>query len=375
MARRARVGIAVALSVLLLAGCATGNAHPSPTAIESPTAAPTTSSPQPTPSPSPALAAWISRSIRTGPVGAIALAPNAIYIIYEKSQPAGSYDPALARVAIIDRSTGELHDGGAFPGAQSLALAGGYLWVASGASPGVNRSDANVLYRVDASSLVVERRISLGRLVSNGNYEPPVLAAIGGRLWVGYGVHVARLDPTTGAVLHTSTVGNPGAGVSSLAIDPSGRVLYVGMAGDCVTGASVAEVNSTTGMRIATTSAYYGCDLGGPNLAATGDGVWVAYATGLEGAAAELRASDLEQSALIPGQHSNGIEAFTGGGVLWLTDGMAGELFCADPATGATRASVIWPLGGLVAADARGAFLGGYDGVSFLRPDPLCRAG
>jgi hypothetical protein len=373
VAHRERLVIAAALPVLVLAGCAT--AHPSPTAIESPTVAPTTNTPGPTPSPSPALAAWISRSIRTGPVGAIALAPNAIYVIYEKSQPAGSYDPALARVAIINRSTGELHDGGAFSGAQSLALAGGYLWVVSGASPGVSPTDANVLYRVDASSLVVERRTTLGRLVSNGNHEPPVLAANGGRLWVGYGVHVARLDPTTGALLHTSTVGNAGAGVSSLAIDPSGRVLYVGMAGDCVTGASVAEVNSTTGMRIATTSTYYGCDLGGPNLAATGDGVWVAYATGLEGAAAELRASDLEQVAIIPGLHSNGIEAFTGGGVLWLVDGMAGELFCADPATGATRASVSWPLGGLVAADARGAFLGGYDGVSFLRPDPLCRAG
>lgn len=253
MADRERIGIAAALSVLLLSGCVSGNPHPSPTAVESPTVAPTTSTAQPTPSPSPALAAWISRSIQTGPVGAIALAPSAIYVIYEKSQPAGSYDPALARVAIIDRSTGALHDGGAFPGAQSLALGGSYLWVASGGSPGINPSDANVLYRVDASSLVVEQRTSLGSLVSNGNYEPPVLAANGGRLWVGYGVHVARLDPTTGVVLHTLTVGNPGAGVSSLAIDPSGRVLYVGMAGDCVTGESVAELNSTTGMRIATT--------------------------------------------------------------------------------------------------------------------------
>jgi hypothetical protein len=373
MARHERLGIAAALSVLLLSGCTSGKPHPTPTAIESPTVAPT-STPVPTPSPSPALAAWISRSIRTGPVGAIALATSAIYIIYEKSQPAGSYSPALARVAMINRSTGELHDGGAFPGAESLALAGGYLWVASGVSPGVNASDSNVLYRMNASSLVVQQRTSLGSLVSTGNYEPPVLAGNGSRLWVGYGVHVARLDVITGAVLHTSTVGNAGAGVSSLAIDPLGRVLYVGMAGDCVTGASVAELNSTTGIRIAMTSTYYGCDLGGPKLAATGDGVWVAYATGLEGSAAELRASDLEQAAIIPGLHSNGIEAFTGGGVLWLADGMAGELFCSDPATGAPRASVSWPLGGLVAADARGAFLGGYAGVSFLRPDPRCQA-
>src|SRR5450631_3955360 len=108
MARHERLGIAAALSVLLLSGCTSGKPHPTPTAIESPTVAPT-STPVPTPSPSPALAPWISRSIRTGPVGAIALATSAIYIIYEKSQPAGSYSPALARVAVINRSTGELH--------------------------------------------------------------------------------------------------------------------------------------------------------------------------------------------------------------------------------------------------------------------------
>lgn len=339
----------------------------------SPPVAPTTSTAQPIATSSPALASWIARLIPIGWVGAIALSPSAVYVIYEKSPVSGGFNPAVAHVARIDRSSYAVRDGGLFPGAQSLAFAGGYLWVASGPGPGVSRSAENVLYRLDASSLAVQRRTSLVSLGSNGYGEPPSLAGSGGLLWVGYGNRVTRLDPTTSAVLHTWSIRSPAAGVSSLSMDPSGTRLYVGMV---PTGVSIAELDSITGKTLATTSAYYGGDLGGPRLAATAGGVWVAYATGTQGTAVGLRASDLRRIATIPGQHGNAIDAFSGSGVLWTIDAGTGDLVCASPPTGATRASVNWTDGGLLVADSSGTYVGGDTrGVFVLRPSPVCHAG
>jgi len=59
-------------------------------------------------------------------------------------------------------------------------------------------------------------------------------------------------------------------------------------------------------------------------------------------------------------------------GALWTTDGMTGLLTCADPATGATRASTAMPFGGVVIGDAQGVYLGGYEAVYLLQPDPAC---
>ena len=350
-----------------------GPASKTPPAI-TPPVAPTTSTAQPIATSSPALASWIARLIPIGWVGAIALSPSAVYVIYEKSPVSGGgFDPAVAHVARIDRSSYAVRDGGLFPGAQSLAFAAGYLWVASGPSPGVSHSAENVLYRLDASSLAVQRHTSLASLGSNASGEPPSLAGSGGLLWVGYGNHVTRLDPTTSAVMHMWTIRSPAAGVSSLSMDPAGTRLYVGMV---PSGVSIAELDSATGRTLATTSAYYGGDLGGPRLAATADGVWVAYATGTQGTAVGLRASDLRRIATIPGQHGNAIDAFSGSGVLWTIDVGTGELVCASPPTGATRASVSWTDGGLLVADSSGTYVGGNTrGVFVLRPSPVCHAG
>jgi hypothetical protein len=158
--------------------------------------------------------------------------------------------------------------------------------------------------------------------------------------------------------------------VSSIAIDPTGRLLYAGFDGN---RPSIAELNATTGATLAETSAYFGFDLGGPRLAAIVGNVWVAYATGMDGTTVELHAANLTQAAGgVGGLHTNGIDVFRGNAILWMSDGMAGELFCADQGTGAIRVSFNWPLGGLIAADAAGTIVGDFNGVSFLRVDPRC---
>jgi hypothetical protein len=70
---------------------------------------------------------------------------------------------------------------------------------------------------------------------------------------------------------------------------------------------------------------------------------------------------------------SNTVHALVSGGALWIVDGMAQQLICADPASGATRASTAETLPSAFAADAGGAYLGDNTGVAALQPPASCR--
>ena len=340
----------------------------SATATPTPSAVPTASAPPPSPSASPAAAQLVSRFVRVGDVGAIVLGPNSVYVICNENEPAGTYSPAVAHVVRIDRGNGAIHDGGLFPGAGSLAVADGYLWVASGPSPGVPSRDANILYRLNALTLVVQQRTSIAGLTIAGNFEPPALAAAGNVLWIGYGPQVARLSAASGAVVWSRSLGGTGS-VSSLSVDPTGRLIYAGFD---AARPSIAELNATTGATVASTSAYYGFDLGGPKLAAFVGDVWVAYATGMDGTNVELGASDLKPRVEGAGNlHTNGLNVFRGNGFLWMSD--VGELFCADQTTGAVRATIAdVPFGTLIASNSAGTVVAGSNGVYFLKADPRC---
>ena len=338
-------------------------ATPTPSGVASPSAAPATPSARPS-------AQWVSRFVPVGDVGAIALGPTSVYVICNDPVPEGAYSPALARVVTVNRSTGAVREGGSFPGAESLAIAGGYLWVASGPSPGVPSTDANVLYRLNELTLAVEERTSIAGLAGTGSVEAPALSSAGNLLWIGYGPHIARLSGANGATIWSRNVGGSGS-VSSVSVDPAGRLLYAGFVDS--DRPSIAELNATTGATLAESSAYFGYDLGGPKLAAFIGGVWVAYATGNDGTNVLLRATNLTASAGgVDGLHTNGIDVFQGNGILWMSDGGTGDLFCSDEATGALRATFDWPLGGLIAADSAGTVVGDFNGVSFLRTDPHC---
>jgi hypothetical protein len=158
---------------------------------------------------------------------------------------------------------------------------------------------------------------------------------------------------------------------TSLSIDPAGRRLYAGAVSGEGTGALVIEWDAATGARIASAPTG-GAELGGPQVTAAADGVWIAYATGMMGAVEYRRATDLSMPAGPQYGHTNGIRVFAGGNALWFVDGGAGRLACADLSTGRIAASSQETLPGVVVADGNGSYLGDSDGVGFLRPDPAC---
>jgi hypothetical protein len=216
-------------------------------------------------------------------------------------------------------------------------------------------------------TLKVKQRINLPGQPTPATFSLPQLAGTSDLLWLGYGNSLYRLDPATGRVLLTQ--GLPGT-ATSLSIDPSSHWLYVGVVPSQGRNALVIEWDGSTGRRIASAPTG-GADLGGPTVAAAPDGVWIAYATGMMGAVEHRSARDL--SVLVGPQtgHTNGIRVFVGGGALWLADGGARRLACADLLTGTTAASQESDPAAVV-ADADGSYLGDIDGVGFLRPEASC---
>lgn len=71
-------------------------------------------------------------------------------------------------------------------------------------------------------------------------------------------------------------------------------------------------------------------------------------------------------------QYTNSVRVYVAGGFVWTTYGMANELPCLDPMTGAPRARTTLNLGGVVAGDSVGLYLGEVNGVDSLVPAPKC---
>jgi hypothetical protein len=381
-----RSGSIAALAMLALGASGCGR---TPSGVASSSVAATTSSASDTPgsnalSGSPAqvtaaataaatTAGWVKQSVALGSVTAITLDGSAVYLLYQPAQgrPAGADDPALTRVARLDRRSGQVLRGGQLPGASSIALSGASVWVAAGAVP--TATDTRALYRLDPATLAVRQRSPLSPYGDGSGWQAgPVLA--GGSasgLWLAYGRGLHLFGTANGTHLLARDLG-AGAVAESLSIDPAGRLLYVGSA-NATSGITVTEWDADTGAPLASAKAPGG-DLGGPRVSALGYGVWIAYATGTMGGIERLRSIDLRPVTSPPGPHSNRVRAWLSGRVLWLTDGMAQQLQCADPVTGAVRAQAHVNLPQVLAADSAGVYLGEAAGLDILRPDPSCNA-
>jgi len=337
---------------------------PPPSASPSPSASPL-ASPSPPPSPSPS---WVTRQLPIGSVVAMSLDSSAVFALYNPGPMNGRPDPAAIMLARIDRATAVVTTAGPFPQAMLLSRVAPGLWIGAGANQGTTGSDTQWLTLVDPVTLKVKQRIHLPGQPTAGTYSVPQLAGTADLLWSAYGNSLYRLDAATGRVLLTQNL--PGT-ATGLSIDPSNHRLYAGLVPSQGTEAAVIELNGSTGGRIASASTG-GAGLGGPQVAAAPGGVWISYATGMQGAV-ELRAeTSLSLLAGPQHPHTNSIRAFVGGGALWLVDSGVGGVVCADLRTGAAAASSqeIQPIA--VVADANGSFLGDADGVGFLRPDPSC---
>jgi hypothetical protein len=337
-----------------------------PSPFPSPSPSPSLT-PSPTPSPS-ATATWITRQVPIGSVVTMSLDSSAVFALYNPGPINGRPNPADTMLARIDRATAAVTTAGPFPQATTLARVTSGLWIGAGANQGTAGPDTQWLTLLDPVALKVKQRVHLPGQPSSGIFSLPQVAGTSDLLWLAYGNSLYRLDAATGRVLLTQNLGGTATGLS---IEPSSHRLYAGFVPNQGNAALVIEWDGLSGRRIASAPTG-GVDLGGPTVVAAPDGVWITYATGMQGAV-EHRA-DTSLSMLAGPQHgySNAIRAFVARGALWLVDAGAGGVACADLRTGTIAAHVEENLPAVIVADSAGSYLGNNDGVDFLRPDPAC---
>jgi hypothetical protein len=273
-----------------------------------------------------------------------------------------------SKLTRIDRSSGAATTVADPTNANTFAATSAGLWIAAGPDIAGATPNSRSLTLLDPTTLAVKRQVSLPGQPGSDMNAGPQLAGGPGLLWFGYGNGLYRLNPDTGATLSSQQLAGT---ATSLSIDPSGQRLYVGVGPSQTQAATVIELDASTGNRIASAPTG-GAGLGGPHVAAALDGVWVSYATGMKGQVEHRRTADLSQTGH-PIVTSNTIRAVVGTNALWLVDGMAQQLSCADPATGAIRASVAETQPAAFALDASGAYLGDSQGIAVLQPPASCR--
>lgn len=309
--------------------------------------------------------------VKLGAVGDLVVGPGAVYALYTPVGTEGKLAGAInVRVARIDRASGVVRTVGPFPGALRLAVGAGSVWVGGGnhfgaasypGAVGIVRLDANTLQQLASVSLPPEP--AQRALVA-------AVAASSDLVWLAYGAHLYALNPKSDAIEGKQSISGTAA---SIAFDAQASRLYVGAdASDTQNQATITQWDPSTLTEVASAPTG-GASLGGPEVAAAGNDVWVAFATGMLGQVEHRRAPDLTLLASPTGLNTNSVRVYLAGGFVWTTDGMANRLACLDPQTGAVLASTTLNLGGVVAGDRAGLFVGDINGVSSLVPDPRCR--
>lgn len=356
---------AVAALAVIAAGC---TSQPSSTSGPAEGATPSAASPSASPSTRPtAVPSPGPKGVRLvvslgSPVVAVTTGDDAVYAIYLPS-PNGNQQVVIR----LDPRTGGTTMSPSFPGAgngDGLAFLGGSVWATGGIPSTAGRA---FLYQLDAATLAVIDHIDLPG-------PPSTIAAGPAGLWVGAGRFLILLDPSDGRVLRSLQVKGE---VGHLAVDPTGRLLYVSthLPAD-LTPLAITERDATSGAVLVSVPGPIGLAVN--RLSATTTGVWVSYATGTLGSVVLLRASDLHLVASFRGgggeAGSNDVSAEVAGGILWVPNALGG-VWCADPATGRLRGREMFgERGGLDHEVAVPPFIyaGAYKGLVRITPSPSC---
>src|SRR4029077_20955816 len=147
--------------------------------------------------------------------------------LYSPTTSEGALSNATdTRLARIDRASGRVATAGPFPFAMRIAVAGGLVWIGPNTQyAGPAATDSRILLGVDARSLATIFHVTLP------NDSAPValvanVASNSNSVWVAYAGHLYRLAAGSGAMLASTSL----AGVAtSVALDPSGQRVYVGL--------------------------------------------------------------------------------------------------------------------------------------------------
>ncbi len=268
-------------------------------------------------------------------------AGGSLYIAQQVTPPGDTVRSELMRV---DPATGHVRAvrrlGSAF---DQAVLADGVVWVAT------TRGPMSWLWGLDPDSLAVRRR---ELLPGSGHNDGIVgtMALAGGWLWVANSDRLDRVSPATGAVAGQVSV--RGAQGIDVAADAAGRVLIVSEGHE---RARVQRRNPVTGALIAQSPVFDGVTkpyVGG----IFGGGVWISEAGGMMAAVERLGLGTLRPTAFPgaqphPGEsgppriEGHGVVARLIAGVLWVTqtDGGAQRNYCGDPVSGQRRAALRLP--------------------------------
>lgn len=255
-----------------------------------------------------------------GPFGPVTVTPRAVFAI---SSPA--YTPTLAR---IDRGTHRVTFLPLDGSTASVAVGGDALYVQT------NVGESWELQRVDPDTLDVKWTVSLGGADNVSSQQ----AVAGGPdfVWDSAGRHLEQRDARTGHVQRTIPLSVAKDDVdATLALSPDLRTLYVAY-GDFGGGTEPIETrDAATGRRLAYRASGVG-SIGLPRPTATSTGVWLSYATGMQGAATFFRAPDLRPAAALTiGNQTSfgmGVDLAVSGSTLWASN--FDFVACADARTG-----------------------------------------
>lgn len=288
-------------------------------------------------------AAWPERLVAREPVATPNQAIKGGYLFELVSQ---TNTPARGpyRLERTNLSSGRVRKGPLFS-VGDVAAVSGEVWVFGATSRQPH------LLEIDPVHLSVTRTIRLPA----ASVRFPWIAITAGpdrSIWLGTEGTLRRIDARSGRTI-AQLAAPVRLAVGDMALDPSGRYLYVSMANEVkggVEGGAVIEYDAGSGRELA--RAHGGPPLSysvaGAVLTAVPGGVWASFRTGMLGLTIHLRQRDLAlqppPGAGIASTPANGLfhwpmDATTvyGGGSLWLAN-EAGIVACLDPTTGAVRA-------------------------------------
>jgi hypothetical protein len=212
------------------------------------------------------------------------------------------------------------------------------LWILTTPPAALNRGGraASHLVALNPVNLAVKGRLSL----PPGGPFGRTLVEAAGWIWIADSAGLVRVSPTTMAV--TAIVPLSGAS-ASVTTNRRGSTLIVGE-GFSGGEARLQRRNSSNGRLLAETAKTFW--VGAPTLSPVVDhGVWVSYATGLQGGIERLDATTLKRTRtrLDFTRASNGVIAAVGAGHLFVNQAGGGELhnFCGNEITGQPEAGLV----------------------------------
>lgn len=270
----------------------------------------------------------------------VTVTADGLYVAMTPQSSSAARSPDLQRV---DPTTGRVEATAPLDSSFVQAIeSNGSLWVTTSSAANVT------LIRFDPQTLRTTGRWALG--------PPPQatgvggMAVAGGALWVTTGDRLLRISLSDGGVV--ASVAIPGAVGSDVASDAAGTILVDGRLSQG--GGAVERRDPTTGALIAS---YAMTGVTAPRVTGVvGQSVWVSQATGTQGFVERLDATSLKPAPSDPAycapsatptciSGSNGINAITANGLVWITQTAGGDQrnHCADPTTGGVLAAIPVP--------------------------------